>query len=245
MGKFLSNAGFGFILRPYSQAMIFPIGDDQVQGGYPPVFSYSFIVVNIAIFSWMLFSLDTEGIAGFYKVYGSVPVEAMEKERLWTLLTAMFLHGGIIHLVGNMIFLWVFADNIEATIGNTRFVLFYLMGGVLASVAHIWFNPLSEVPAIGASGAISAVLGAYMILFPASRIRVFIVILLSRATLPAFLFLGIWIAQQLVAGIGTLGHVELDSGGVAWWAHIGGFAYGVVAGFYFRMTRPKPRIGRP
>lgn len=224
--------------------MIFPIGDDQVQGGHPPVFSYSFVVLNVALFVWMVVSLDMEGIDAFYRHYGSVPVEFWEGERLWTLVTAMFLHGGIIHLVGNMIFLWVFADNIEATVGSFRFVIFYLLGGVLASVAHIWFNPGSEIPAIGASGAISAVLGAYMILFPASRIRVFIVFLLSRATLPAFLFLGIWIAQQLVAGIGTLGHVELDSGGVAWWAHIGGFAFGILAGFYFRVTQPKPRIGR-
>lgn len=214
--------------------MIFPYADDQVHNGYKPVFSILFIILNIVIFAWMVLSLDQEGIHGIYMEYGSIPAAFMAGEDWLTLFSAMFLHGGLIHLVGNMIFLYVFADNIEASVGSTRFLIFYLLGGIVAGLAHILFNGSSQIPAIGASGAISAVLGAYLIMFPASKIRVFIIILFSRANIPAFLFLGIWIIQQLVSGIGSMGGAHLESGGVAWWAHIGGFFYGIVAGFYLR-----------
>lgn len=223
--------------------MIFPIGDDQVEGGDKPVFSYAFIVLNVAAFVWMMFFYPASSVDAFYREFGSVPAELQQGDRVWTLLSAMFVHGGWMHLVGNMIFLWVFADNIEATIGSGRFLVFYLLGGIIAGLCHMAFNPGSVIPAVGASGAISAVLGAYMVMFPSSRIRVFILLFFHTAYLPAFFFLGIWILQQMVAGVGTLGHVDLDTGGVAWWAHIGGFVFGFLAGFRFRAIL-RHRTGR-
>lgn len=215
--------------------MIFPIGDDQVEGGHQPVFSYTFLALNLAVFAFM--HLQVEDIDLFYRTYGTIPATFLEGRGWATLISAMFIHGGFLHLAGNMVFLWVFADNIEATIGSRRFVVFYLLGGLVAGLAHIVFNTGSTLPAVGASGAISAVLGAYMVLFPTSRIKVFILFFFRAAYLPAFLFLGIWILQQMVSGIGAIGTVDLDTGGVAWWAHIGGFLFGFMAGFLFRIHR--------
>ena len=134
-------------------------------------------------------------------------------------------------VISDMLFLWVFADNIEAIIGTFNFLLFYLLGGIVASAIHIFFNPYSEVPMVGASGAISAVMGAYLILFPASRIKVLVLIFFRSFYIPAIFFLGFWIVQQMFAGFGSLGVTEQNTGGVAWWAHIGGFIFGVVSGF--------------
>lgn len=214
--------------------MIFPIGDDQVEGGDKPIFTYFFLGMNVIAFIYMLFFSPAQDLESFYTTFGAIPNEIRTGTDWWTLLTSIFIHGGVMHLVGNMIFLWVFADNIEATIGSGRFILFYLLGGIVAGIAHVLFNQTSVIPAVGASGAISAILGAYLVMFPKSRIRVFIIFFFSSAYVPAFLFLGIWIMQQMISGVGSLGTVNLDSGGVAWWAHIGGFIYGFAAGFYFR-----------
>lgn len=214
--------------------MIFPIGDDQVHGGDKPIFSYSLIAANIVVFAAMLMMIPPEGINDVYMTYGSIPGEIMHGQDWWTLGSSMFLHGGLMHLIGNMLFLWVFADNIEATIGPWRFLAFYILGGLIAGVAHTLFNPESIVPAVGASGAISAVLGAYLVMFPSSRIKVLILIFFTSASVPAFLFLGIWIIQQMISGVGSISTVDLDTGGVAWWAHIGGFVFGFLSGFYFR-----------
>ena len=146
--------------------MIFPIGDDQVKGGAFPFFSYAFIALNVAAFLFQL-SFPNAMICEF----GCIPNQIVSGQDYHTLFTSMFMHGGWMHLIGNMLFLWVFADNIEATIGNVRFVLFYLLGGMAAHAAHIYFNPGSVVPTVGASGAISAVMGAYMVMFPSSRVK--------------------------------------------------------------------------
>ena len=151
--------------------MIFPIGDDQVKGGYFPLFSYAFIVLNVVIFLFQI-SLPEVKQEAFILEFGSIPNEITNGEDLFTLGTSMFLHGGWMHLIGNMLFLWVFADNIEATIGNGKFLFFYFMGGVAAVAGHIYFNMDSSIPMVGASGAISAVLGAYIVMFPKSRIKV-------------------------------------------------------------------------
>lgn len=210
--------------------MIFPIGDDQVKGGHFPVFSYSFIGLNILIYIFQL-TLSIPELLTFHENFGSIPFEITRGDDLFTLGTSMFLHGDTMHLVGNMLFLWVFADNIEATIGNLRFLLFYALGGLAAVASHIFFNWDSLVPMIGASGAISAVMGAYLVMFPKSRIRLLFIIFPFRVT--AWIFLGIWIWQQWTYGTSSL----MDggaAGGVAWWAHIGGFAFGLAAGFFFR-----------
>lgn len=208
--------------------MIFPIGDDQVKGGYFPLFSYAFIVLNVLGF---VYQLQSPGM--LIAEYAAVPAEVMQGDRWYTLLTSMFMHGGFGHIFGNMLFLWVFADNIEATIGNFRFFLFYFLGGLAAHAAHIYFNTGSVVPTVGASGAISAVMGAYLVMFPSSRIRLWFFFLIFRV--PAFLFLGIWIFMQWSSGWASL-KVANEGGGTAWWAHIGGFAFGLVAGIYYRMA---------
>lgn len=214
--------------------MIFPIGDDQVKGGYRPIFSYSFIVLNVILFIFQSQMPDAQQ-ASFVNHFGSIPAEITSGQDLFTLITSMFLHGDWMHLIGNMLFLWVFADNIEATIGNFRFLLFYILGGLVAAVGHIWFNWNSSIPMVGASGAISAVMGAYLVMFPVSRVKLLFLIFPFRVS--AWLFLGIWIWQQWTSGMSWLTQqmdIETTGGGVAWWAHIGGFAFGLLAGFVFR-----------
>lgn len=197
------------------------------------MFSYSLIAVNVAIFLYE-FSLGPELSNIFVTEYGAIPFEILSGSDLYTLISSMFLHGGWMHLIGNMLFLWVFADNIEAVIGTFNFIIFYVIGGIVSTSVHIFFNPYSEIPMVGASGAISAVMGTYLIMFPASRIKVLILIFFTVVYVPALFFLGIWIVQQMVAGMGSLNEMAEESSGVAWWAHIGGFVFGVIAGFIAR-----------
>jgi membrane associated rhomboid family serine protease len=215
--------------------MLLPIGDDQIKGGYFPIISYSFIVINIAVFLYQI-SLG-EGIGQFVMHFGSIPAEITRGQDLYTLFTSMFLHGGWGHLLGNMLFLWIFADNIEAIVGSRRFLFLYLLGGLLAHALHIFFYPDSGIPTVGASGAISAVMGAYIVMFPTSRVKVLFFIIPFRV--PAFIFLGIWIFLQINSGLETLNYAEANVG-VAYWAHIGGFIYGLVQGLIFR-----PHLKRP
>jgi membrane associated rhomboid family serine protease len=215
--------------------MIFPIGDDQVQRGFTPYFSYIIIVLNCLVFFYQI-SLPVDYANAFVFTFGSIPVELLAGEDLYTVFTSMFLHGSWMHLIGNMLFMWVFADNIESTIGSRRFLIFFLLGGLGATLTHALMLPYSQVPCVGASGAISAILGAYLILFPASRIKVLFFLFTFRV--PAFLFLGIWIFQQYSSGIDSLKLENIDTTTVAWWAHIGGVAFGLVAGIYFRKFKP-------
>ena len=233
--------------------MFFPIGDTQVKGGFKPIFSYSFIGLNIAIF---LVQLAVPG--NLVCEYSTIPDEILTGKDYYTLITSMFLHGGWMHLIGNMLFLWVFGDNIEATIGSLKFLIFYLLGGIAASAIHIYFNqggtemlqcclPCEPgnscqmikqacprfTPSLGASGAISAVMGAYLVMFPKSQIKILILIFFNSVKIPALLFLGMWFAWQLFCGIGDLS-ITAQTSGVAWWAHIGGFVFGVLVGFLFR-----------
>lgn len=221
--------------------MIFPIGDDQVEGGRRPYFAYFFIGLNLVVFIYQAL-MPPAILEQFILKFGSIPAEILQGKDLYTLMTSMFLHGGWVHLIGNMLFLWVFADNIEAVIGNFNFILFYLAGGLAAAMAHVLAGPGSTVPAVGASGAISAVLGAYLVLFPASRIRVLVVYFFRSFYMPAIYFLGFWIIQQLISGFFSLGTVanRAQVSGVAWWAHIGGFAFGLLAGWVARRMLEKP-----
>jgi membrane associated rhomboid family serine protease len=211
--------------------MFFPIGDDNVKGRYKPVFTILLIILNCYFF-WQELGMSEQQLAGFFYQYGAVPTEIMNGRKLHTLVTSMFLHGGWSHLIGNMVFLWIFADNIEVTIGNVRFILFYLVGGIVAALVHCFVLSSSTIPCIGASGAISATLGAYLVMFPSSRIRVFFFFFFFRIS--AFVFLGLWIVQQLFDGWATLGLKTSDTSGVGYWAHIGGFAYGFFRGFFFK-----------
>lgn len=216
--------------------MFFPIGDDNVKGGHKPILTYLLLLINIAMFFYEL-SLQ-ENLKPFLDKFAFSPTEIMRLEDLQALFTSMFLHGGWMHLIGNMMFLWVFADNIEAVLGNFRFLLFYILGGIVASLTQAFLFADSEVLTLGASGAIAAVLGAYLVMFPVSRIKVLFIIFSFRV--PALLFLGIWIIQQFMSGYGALSDMAMG-GGVAWWAHIGGFVFGFVAGIYYRTTLNTPK----
>jgi membrane associated rhomboid family serine protease len=149
-------------------------------------------------------------------------------EVLAPLVTAMFLHGGFLHVIGNMLFLWVFGDNVEDRFGHVGFLAFYLLAGVAANYAHVLINPASVVPTIGASGAVAGVLGAYILFYPGARVVTLVPLgfFLQVVELPAFLFLGIWFLIQFASGFFSLGTGMANSGGVAWWAHVGGFAAG-------------------
>jgi membrane associated rhomboid family serine protease len=212
--------------------MFFPIGDTNIKNGTKPFFAYALIAINIWLFVKQIYMPAAEQ-QSYVLMYGCIPYEIMHAQDLGTLFTNMFLHGGWSHLIGNMLFLWIFGDNIEATIGYFKFILFYLIGGVVASLTHVYFNMGSVVPSIGASGAISACLGAYLVMFPTSKVKVFVLFLLSSVRVPAILFLGIWIAQQFLSGYGNLGKTIVGDN-VAYWAHIGGFVYGVFAGLLFK-----------
>jgi membrane associated rhomboid family serine protease len=211
--------------------MFFPIGDDNVKGGYKPIFTYLLLFINVALFFYEL-NLG-ENLDDFLHIFAFSPYEVVHFQDVHALFTSMFLHGGWMHLIGNMMFLWVFADNIEAVLGNRKFLVFYLLGGVVAGLVQAILFSDTTTLTLGASGAIAAVLGAYLIMFPVSKIRVLFLVFPFKV--PAIIFLGIWIFQQLTSGYGALSD-SADTGGVAWWAHIGGFAFGFVAGIYYRIT---------
>ena len=228
--------------------MFFPIGDTQVTGGYMPYVSYSFIAINVIIF---IIQFMTPG--NLVCEFAAIPKSILGGEKMYTLISSIFLHGSWMHLIGNMLFLWVFADNIEAKVGNIPFLIFYIAGGIFASAAHIYFSarganlelitcelcnvplPCNEnqsphasiIPTLGASGSISAVMGAYLLMFPKSQIKVLILLFFRSFHVPAILFLILWFGQQLFSGIGSLGPANSASEGVAWWAHIGGFIFGL------------------
>jgi membrane associated rhomboid family serine protease len=213
---------------------MFPIGDERVQGGPPAVVTYGLIALNVLAFLVELGQPSDAALQSFIQAWGVVPREYSVARDLpptiplpfWsTLLTSMFLHGGWMHLGGNMLYLWIFGDNLEKVMGAVRFLIFYLVCGLAASFAHIVFGAGSNIPAVGASGAISGVLGGYLVLFPHNRVRV-----LTRggiASVPAIVVLGFWIFIQFINGLGSLATTS-ETGGVAYMAHIGGFVAGVV-----------------
>ena len=170
-------------------------------------------------------SLACEGQRG---VVGEAPED---QTPTWlTLLTSMFMHGGLLHLSGNMLFLWIFGNNIEDSMGRPRFVAFYLLGGLAALLAQTVIEPNAAVPTIGASGAVAAVLGGYALLYPRARVVtvIFIIIFFTIVTLPALLVLGAWFVLQLLNGAGSLAQPVGEGGGVAYFAHIGGFLFGLL-----------------
>jgi len=213
---------------------MFPIGDDSVRGGSAPLVTVSLVLLNVLAFLFELSQPSSGALQSFIQAWGVVPREyALARDipptiplPFWsTLITSMFLHGGWLHLGGNMLYLWIFGDNLEKTMGHARFLVFYLACGVAAGLAHIFLSGASNVPTIGASGAISGVLGGYLVLFPRNRVRV-----LTRAgivAMPAIVVLGFWIVIQLINGIGSLA-VRTETGGVAYMAHVGGFIAGLV-----------------
>jgi len=231
-----------------------PIKDDIPSQSYPIV-NVTLIIINIIAFIYEL-SLGEE-LQNLFNEYGIIPLkyfyEGIENvdgtviyfstyERIIPIFTSMFLHGGWLHLISNMLYLWIFGDNVEDRMGHFRYLVFYILCGVAAAFAHIITNQNSEIPTIGASGAIAGVLGGYLILYPFARIIVIfpIFFFLQLLKLPALLVLGFWFITQIFQGTLSLNVESSASGGVAWWAHIGGFIFGLIAINFFQKQSRKP-----
>lgn len=206
-----------------------------------PFVNYALITLNIVIFIWQI-SLGTENQTEFYKL-ALIPQDvtsAFDLGDLRSLVTSMFMHAGLAHLLGNMLYLWIFGDNVEDVLGHFRYLMFYLAGGFVASFTHILLYPSSQIPTVGASGAIAATLGAYLLLFPHRRVVTIIPLgfFIQIARIPALLVLGMWFLFQLFEGMLALGMTQL--GGVAFWAHIGGFVFGMLFGPLLRSHKRSP-----
>lgn len=211
-----------------------------------PVLTVGLIVVNIIVFAYELLAeaggtleqtFYTMGVVPFNVTHHFSPAVAL------SFITAMFLHGGFMHIAGNMLYLWIFGNNVEDSMGRLRFLVFYLVSGVIASAAQVFASPNSRLPSIGASGAIAGVLGAYTVLFPHSRIQtlVFMGYFARMVQLPALLVLGFWFVLQLFNGLLAFGVAQL--GGVAWFAHIGGFVAGLLLVRLFTLGRRRNHWG--
>jgi len=229
--------------------MFFPYRDDNPHT-ITPIVNYIMIAICVAVFLWQA-SLSPNAEQAAVYAFGLIPGDLFGRVEVnpaigrlpgWmTIFTSMFLHGGWMHLIGNMGYLWIFGDNIEASLGHVRYLVFYLVCGVAAAFAQIVVAPGSEVPMIGASGAISGVLGAYMVLHPRANIRIFLwfVLIITTLNLPAWVVLGVWFAGQLISSAG----VDPGEPGVAYMAHIGGFVAGAVLVFFFK--KPEVRVFEP
>ena len=209
---------------------MFPISD-VIPSRTTPVVTVALIVVNVAVFLYQL-ALPEPLLQQFVATYALVPAWFT-----WSaLFTSQVLHAGWMHIISNMLYLWIFGDNVEDRLGHGRFLIFYLGAGAVAAVLQMLFNPFSAVPMLGASGAIAGVMGAYFVLYPHSRVLTFVFLLLfvDLVEIPAIFFLGIWFLMQLLSGVGSLAVSNAAGGGTAFWAHIGGFVAGVLIGFALR-----------
>lgn len=226
---------------------MFPI-KDTIPHRESPFTTWFLLALNTLVFFFEL-SLPPEALQGLFFKYGLVPLRFTDPQ--WALghglspynplpfLTCMFLHGGWFHFISNMWSLWLFGDNVEDCMGHRRFLAFYLLCGVAAGVIHTAFNPQSPIPTVGASGAIAGVMGAYMVLYPGSRIITLVPVFFFFPIfleIPAVVFLGLWFLSQLFSGLFSL-VVPGGVGGIAWWAHVGGFLFGILLLPLFRRRR--------
>ncbi|MEQ8367039.1 MAG: rhomboid family intramembrane serine protease [Roseicyclus sp.] len=206
---------------------MFPIRDHNPSNRTPFV-TWALIAINVLIFISYYPSLggSERQLMGFFSDWALVPAEVLSGGDGHTLLTSMFLHGGWMHLIGNMLFLYIFGDNLEDLLGHVRFLLFYLASGLAAAFGQILADPSSTIPMVGASGAIAGVMGGYLLFFPRARIDVLVIVfvLVKVFPIPAWLMLGLWFGLQLVNGLA----MDVAGGGVAYWAHAGGFVAGVL-----------------
>jgi membrane associated rhomboid family serine protease len=205
-----------------------------------PVLTVSIIVVNIIAFAYELLADASGTLEQTFYAMGVVPFNVTHNfgpAVAFSFLTSMFLHGGFMHIAGNMLYLWIFGNNVEDSMGRGRFLVFYLMTGIIASTAQVLAGPNSRLPSIGASGAIAGVLGAYIVLFPRARVQTLLYLgyFARMAQLPALLVLGFWFVLQLFSGLMSFGMTQ--TGGVAWFAHIGGFVAGLVLVRLFTLGR--------
>jgi len=203
-----------------------PIGDDDSQRRTVPVVTYALIAINVLFFLVELSSGDA-----FITRWSVVPRRLLANPvgDFITVFTAMFMHGGWMHLLGNMLYLWIFGDNVEDRLGHAKFLVFYLLCGIAATFAQVLVDPSSNVPNLGASGAIAGVLGSYLIMFPRSQVRV----MMGRGIIPmpALIVIGFWALLQFISGFGAIATTEQTAGGgVAYMAHVGGFIAGLILG---------------
>jgi len=215
---------------------MFPLAD-VIPSRTTPVVTVSLIAINALAFLFQL-TLSDDELQQFVQQYGVVPAYFS-----WvSVITSMFLHGGWLHFLGNMLYLWIFGDNVEDRMGHGWYLIFYLLCGTAAAVGQAITQPYSLIPMIGASGAIAGVMGAYFVLFPHSRVLtvVFILLFVDIIEIPAIFFLGIWFLMQFFSGVGSLGSGSA-SGGVAFWAHVAGFATGAGIGAMWRLGETSER----
>lgn len=204
---------------------MFPIRDHNPSGRTPYV-TYMLMAANIGIFlSYMGTMEDVRAMNAFYMQWGMIPARMTAGDGFYTILSSMFLHGGLLHLGGNMLFLFLFGDNVEDELGHGKFLGFYLLSGILAALTHYALAPNSAVPTVGASGAIAGVMGGYLLLFPKARIDILIilVVIFKVLPIPAWIMMAVWFGMQFIGGLQS----SADEAGVAYWAHTGGF----IAGF--------------
>lgn len=222
---------------------MFPINDDNPTRIRPYV-TYALIAINIVVFLHEM-SLAPQQLQGFFHLYAVVPKELTASlngipvnqpvPETLTLVTAQFLHGGFMHIAGNMLFLWIFGNNVEDQLGHVKYIIFYISCGVLAALAQWAFSVQSGIPSLGASGAIAGVMGAYILRFPKAKIRtlVFLGYFVTTLKVPAVFFLGFWFVQQAFSSFASLAvqtDVSMETGGIAYWAHAGGFVFGAILG---------------
>ncbi len=228
---------------------MFPLRD-KIPSRYFPFVTIAIIIFNVLVYFYQL-SLGQQ-IGDFIKNFGIIPKSFSSILDVpisgWVMLipnlfTSMFIHGGLLHLLGNLWYLWIFGDNVEDFFGHFPFFLFYLASGLAGAITHIYFNLDSTIPTIGASGAIAGVMGAYIMLYPRSRITtiIFIIIYFTVAEIPALFFLGFWIFLQFLYASFSAAS-DAASGGVAWWAHVGGFAFGMIIALFFRIFKKQKSI---
>ena len=215
---------------------MFPIGDDNSSRRTVPLVTYALIVLNV-----IFFFVELSGGDAFIEKWAFVPSRFLANplDDFLTLFTAMFMHAGLVHLGSNMLYLWIFGDNVEDRFGHLKFTAFYLLCGIAATFAQLAFSTRSDVPNLGASGAIAGVLGAYILLFPKGKVSV----LMGRGVIPmpALIVIGLWFVLQLFSGIGSIANTA-DTGGVAYMAHVGGFVAGFVLTFLLRGSRGAPAL---
>ena len=220
---------------------MFPVSDADHKVRKFPFVNVALILANIIVF---YFQLTASNFEAFVYQYALVPAEINFSDwaTLYPFITSMFLHGGFLHIISNMVFLWVFGDNVEDVFGHINYLLIYLLSGIVGSFAQYMLSPDSAIPMLGASGAVAGALGAYFVLFPHHRIKSFIFLppFISMTTLSAGFMLGYWVVLQIISSLGVLGMGMAEQGGVAYLAHLGGFAIG----FLFGRIVPKQSITR-
>jgi membrane associated rhomboid family serine protease len=217
---------------------VFPLHDENPTR-ITPYLTYGLIGINIVVFLHEL-NLSSQELEQFFQMYAVIPRELTNNfaQEWTTLFTSQFLHGGWWHLISNMVFLWVFGNNIEDRMGHWRYLIFYLTCGALAALCQWFINMDSTIPSLGASGAIFGVLGAYVIRFPKSKILtlVFLFFFVTTIKVPAIVLIGLFVIQNIISGVVSLqeaANMAVETGGVAYWAHIGGFAFGMVLSPFF------------